>query len=274
MATVSPGGLLAPEAGASRPRAAVRPPRRHRHRGWLLLVAVVLALFCVGDVPDASRPPTGSSPALRLPVLGEPKPIDTADRTLEDIGDPFVLPVVGGVNGDPRPAYVVYWTTDWRANVPTAVSTDLVHWQRIDDALPTLPSWAAVVHPPARWSAPPGVSTMTWGPTVTPTAGGWLMYYSTRSAAAGVQCLGVGFSASATGPFVDSSSAPLVCRPDLGGDIDPSVLTTTTGQRALVWKNDGNSAGVPVGIWEQPLTPDGRAVTGSPLRLIVADEPW
>lgn len=275
MATTSPGGTLVRDAGAPRLGTPFRP-RPWPHLAWRVLVAVGLALACVADTRGGDpRSPTAGRLALALPVLGDSHPIGAADRSLEDIGDPFVLPVAGGVGGDPRPTYVVYWTTDWLANVPTAVSHDLVHWRRIDDALPTLPSWAETVHPPPRWSAPAGVSTMTWGPTVTPTTGGWLMYYSTRSAADRTQCLGVAFSTSATGPFVDSSSAPLLCQPGLGGDIDPAVVATAAGGgHVLLWKNDGNSSGVPVSIWEQPLTADGRATSGSPVRLIAADQPW
>ena len=57
--------------------------------------------------------------------------------------------------GTPRGSttYIRFGTTDWRSNVPEATSTDLVHWQPVADAMPTLPSWAA-----------PSIS-MTWGPT-------------------------------------------------------------------------------------------------------------
>ena len=41
-----------------------------------------------------------------------------------------------------------------------------------------------------------------------------------------------------------------------------------------MWKNDGNANGTAVGLWEQPLSADGRALTGHPTRLLVADQPW
>jgi len=104
--------------------------------------------------------------------------------------------------------------------------------------------------------------------------GGWLLYYSTEDADSGRECIGAAFSTSPTGPFADTSTAPLVCQSDLGGDIDPSVVTNATGQRALVWKNDGNAVGAPVSIWEQTLAPDGRSTTGAPVRLISADQAW
>lgn len=192
-----------------------------------------------------------------LPVLGTPQAVER-----DDVGDPYVLTVPPGVNGDPKTSYVLYWTTDWRSNVPTAVSSDHVHWRRVADSLPVLPSWAV----PSR--------TMTWGPTVHRFGTSWVLYFSTQDAASGRECLGRATSTSPTGPFIDTSTAPLVCQRRLGGDIDPSVVIARSGSPALLWKNDGNAIGAPVRIWEQRLTPDGLAVTGAPAPLLGANQPW
>jgi hypothetical protein len=269
------------------------PPRQTvrrwaaRRRGWLVAAAIAAIAVVVGTSLGRSGParpvhrtlvksrsPTAHLPVAGLPTLGAARAVEVDNRALNDIGDPFIVPLPAGVDGNRAPGYAVFWTTDWTANVPTAVSTDLVHWRRVPDALPVLPSWALLNRPPPSWSAPAGVSTLTWGPTVHRVARGWVLYYATADARTGRECIGVGSSASPVGPFTDTSSAPLVCQAALGGDIDPSVVVPTPGHLALVWKNDGNANGTAVSIWEQALTPDGKSTTGTPVRLIGADQPW
>ncbi len=254
---------------------------------WPLGLAVVAIATVIGisispawsnhakSAPHKTRAsPTAALPAAGLPTLGEAFAVEVNNPALNDVGDPYVLPIPAGVDGIRKPGYALYWTTDWTANVPTAVSTDLIHWRRVPDALPVLPSWAKVVEPPGSWSAPSGVSTLTWGPTVHQVPGGWVLYYSTEDASTMRECIGAAFSSNPTGPFVDRSTKPLVCQFSLGGDIDPSVVATTAGHLALIWKNDGNSNDTPVSIWEQPLRSDGRSVMGRPARLITADQAW
>jgi hypothetical protein len=239
-------------------------------RSTAAVVAVALAavaVFAGASDGNAARRPGGTgtlrsgSPTrgarLGLPTLGGSHVVET-----DDVGDPFVLPVPAGVGGSPKPSYVLYWTTDWQSNVPTAVSADLVHWHRVADSLPVLPSWAL----PSR--------TMTWGPAVHRVGRTWVLYYSTEVAGSRLECIGRATSATPTGPFSDRSSAPLVCQSSLGGDIDPSVVTDSSGRPSLIWKNDGNATGAPVGIWEQQLTSDGLSLTGAPSRLIGADQAW
>ncbi|MDQ6838562.1 MAG: glycoside hydrolase family 43 protein [Actinomycetota bacterium] len=215
-----------------------------------------------GPAPTRSGSPTRQPSSLGLPTLGGSQAIEATSEDLNDVGDPYVLTVPAGVDGNPHTSYVLYWTTDWNSNVPTAVSSDLIHWRRVADSLPVLPAWAV---PSA---------TMTWGPTVHRVGATWVLYYSTEAAANKLECLGRATSAHPTGPFRDTTSAPLVCQTPLGGDIDPSVVTDRAGASALLWKNDGNATGARVNIWEQPLAGDGLSVTGSPTPLIAADQAW
>lgn len=224
--------------------------RRKRLSLGLALVAVLAAVGGFVWRPAAS----GAPGSLGGPELGRTQSVE-----YDDVGDPSILTVTSGPSS---PEYVLFWTTDWRSNVPTAVSTDLTHWKRVADSLPVLPSWAV----PSR--------TMTWGPSAQAVPGGYVLYFSTQDASNKLECIGAGFSTSPTGPYADDSSRPLVCQPELGGSIDPSVVAEPGGTTALVWKSDGNAVHSSSYIWEQQLTADGLAVTGSPIRLLGADQPW
>ena len=217
--------------------------------------AAVLALAGWAVYGGGSRVPAARSLGT-LPRLGPAMGVE-----YDDVGDPYVLTVPGG--GGRNGGYVLFWTTDWQSNVPTAVSTDLRHWTRVADALPVLPKWAL-----------PSIS-LTWAPSAQAVPGGWVLYYSTEDAALNVECIGAAFSTRPAGPYTDRSPRPLVCQPGLGGSIDPSVVRAGSGpDRYLVWKNDGNAAGRPSGIWEQQLTPQGMVLAGPAHRLIGATQPW
>jgi Glycosyl hydrolases family 43 len=269
-------------ARAARGRLSHPGGRRRSLALGFLTVAVLVGFSAAwahfGSGPPQAGPSSGSPTAHPvapgLPRLGNAEAVEVDNPALNDIGDPFVLPVSAGPAGLAEPGYAVFWTTDWTANVPVAVSTDLIHWRRTPDALPALPSWARVVRPPPSWPVPAAVSTMTWGPVVHQIGARWVLYFSTQDATSGRECIGAAVSASPIGPFSDGSATPLVCQSALGGDIDPSVVVPAPGHLALVWKNDGNSVGRPVALWEQALTPDGRSVTGIPNRLVGADQTW
>jgi beta-xylosidase len=231
------------------------------------VVGLLVLLLVVMTVAGAEKAPS-SLVIPALPRIGVSQDVDQSD-----VADPFVLPVSASVAGDAASTtavlqsmtatkYVRFGTTDWRSNVPTAVSTDLTDWTGTADALPNLPSWAT-----------PSVAT-TWGPAVLPTATGWVLFFATEEAASGLECIGRATASRPEGPYVDRSSGPLVCQRSLGGSIDPSVVRDSKGTAYLIWKNDGNAQGDPVSLWEQRLSPDGQQLSGTPNRLLSADEPW
>ena len=179
-----------------------------------------------------------------------------------DIGDPFVLPVTAAAG---QVQYFVFGTNDDPAHVPTATSPDLVHWHRIADAMPDLPSWAA----------PDPTNSLTWAPVVVHRAiGGYLMYVTIPEPESGRECVAAMSSTAPEGPYTDTLGGPLLCERELGGSIDPTVVTDAHGTRHLLWKNDGNCCGLPAGIWEQDLAPDGLKVVGTAHHLLDADQPW
>jgi len=191
-----------------------------------------------------------------------------------------IAPVINSNFADPGilrvgNVYHAYATNSGGQNIQHRTSTDLVHWTTQPDAAPTLGAWVGAC------SFAPGGATdhCVWAPQVTAVAGGYNLYYTGRDKLAPRQCVGVSFSTSPNGPFAPVGSDPLVC-PDgtrgaanLGGAIDASTYREN-GQLYLLWKADGNCCALPATIFIQPLSSDGRTLTGPPTQLIKNDQPF
>jgi beta-xylosidase len=173
-------------------------------------------------------------------------------RYPQDFPDPFVFRA--------GPYWYAMSTQRNLAKVPVIRSADLVHWEERGDALPALPQWS-------HFGA-------VWAPAVLPVHAGFVLYYATPDAATGLQCLSVAVSALPDGPYVDTSSGPLVCQTDRGGSIDPSPFLDAEGRPWLAWKSEGTVDGEPTRVWSQPLTEDGRALLGAPTELLHTALPW
>lgn len=231
-------------------------------RRGLLLAALFLAGCAAPVSPDATIPaaqqPT-QQPTQTVPEASMPESVFEYENPVfeRDFPDPFVLPVDGG--------YYAYATNARHMNIQVIHSADLVTWERVGadgDALPELPEWAA-----------PG-EFLTWAPSVLALDGEYILYYVTRFRESGRQCISYAVSVSPDGPFVDSNPAPLICQLDEGGSIDPEPFRDADGSLYLLWKNDGNCCGLPVYLYSQPLSADGRILTGEPQRLIAYDQAW
>jgi len=80
-----------------------------RRQMWLAFAAIGavigLLLSQSGSGRPVSSPPTGSGslaadiPAAHLPILGAARAIEVDNPALNDVGDPYVLPVPAGVDG-------------------------------------------------------------------------------------------------------------------------------------------------------------------------------
>jgi hypothetical protein len=127
--------------------------------------------------------------------------------------------------------------------------------------MPTLASWARFGH--------------TWAPTVAEDASGqYVMFYTATDAASRAQCIGEAESNSAAGPFLDRNTAPVICDPVAGGDIDPDIFADpATRQNYLIWKVNGNVVGHPTSLWATSLNPDFQ-ISGAPSALLTDDQPW
>ncbi|WP_241996210.1 glycoside hydrolase family 43 protein [Kribbella antiqua] len=167
--------------------------------------------------------------------------------------DPQVIAVDNG--------YLAFATNGALGNVQTLKSSDLVSWEQVGDALPSLPPWTT-----------PG---KVWAPEVAVHATDrYVMYYATSHDASGRQCIGVAVASRPEGPYVDKSPRPLICQEVEGGSIDASPFQDSSGRRWLYWKNDGNAIDVDTWIYVSQLSPDGLTLVGPTQRLIKQDLPW
>ena len=194
-------------------------------------------------------------------ALGLATPASAASSTFTssvyagDFPDPSIL-LSGGV-------YWAYSTGSAGRNLQVMGSSDLHSWSSPVDPLPVLPSWAS--------------SGLTWAPGVMEIDGQYVMYYTVRDTALGIQCISVATSPAPDITFTDSSSGPLVCQTSHGGSIDPNpYLDPVSGQLYLLWKSDDNSIGKDTQIWGQPLTGDGQSFAPgtSPTRLLTESAAW
>ena len=176
----------------------------------------------------------------------------------------FPDPDVQLVNG----GFVAYATNDG-INLPMATSTDLVNWKPVMDpakpgkrldGMPVLASWVK--------------EGATWAPEVHRVGTDYLLYYTANNRKLDRQCIGLAVASSPTGPFRDSSAAPLLCQAELGGTIDANIFRDAAGKLYLYYKNDGNRVGKVSQIWGQRLSDDGRTLIGSPVSIARDTKPW
>jgi beta-xylosidase len=200
---------------------------------------------------------------LALPLMvatGRPAVAATAPVTAEplyptDFPDPSLLRAGGRT--------YAYATNGPQGNVQLirATSADLRAWERLPDALPKLPSWAA-----PDW---------TWAPSVLArSATAYVLYYTARHAGTGRQCIGRAIGTRPEGPFVDELPQPFVCQFDRGGSIDPEPVVDVDGTPWLVFKSEGIVGREPTRIFSQRLSADGRDVAGTPTELVHTDQAW
>jgi hypothetical protein len=190
-----------------------------------------------------------------------------------DFPDPSVLYWNGTYYGFATQSFAV---NEQITNIQVSTSSDGVNWVPLGtDALPTLPSWAETGD--------------TWAPSVAydATTSQFVMYYTATEARTGFQCIGVATSSVPTGPYVDTSSTPVVCQNgsdvppttidngNYGGSIDPDIFTDDAGNSWLIWKSDGNHIGLNTVIWSVPLGANLLSpASTTPTELMADDEPW
>jgi hypothetical protein len=204
------------------------------------LVGLVVGVTAVGTRPAAAQVLPRTSPVVTAPVFGPDAP------------DPDVVRV--------GTTYYAYTTGSRLGNIPVLRSTDLQTWTAVGDALPSLPSWST--------------KGRTLSPGVVVLGGQYVMYYATEVAASGGECISVATASNPTGPFTDTSSAPLICQTALGGSIDPQPFVDLNGVPYLYWKSNSGQSSLPAIIWAAVLSPDGSSLASSPQNVLGQDQGW
>lgn len=142
------------------------------------------------------------------------------------------------------------------ATAPSATGT----WTLLGDALPERPAWVAE-------------GSGAWAPDVFRRSDGkYLMYFTGKRASDGTMCIGTALAEVPAGPFAPLGEAPLVCKPDEGGDIDPASFVDDDGQLYLLYKSNG-PGDQPSIIWLQAVAADGVTLVGERKELLRSDLP-
>src|SRR6195952_5268672 len=245
----------------SLPFRSLRSSRRVGPVGAVLLVLLLVSGLC-GAGPALAGENGRQSGHLAGPQVSRSAIAPVIDS---NFADPDILLVKG--------VYHAYATNSGAQNIQHQISTDLVHWTARPDVAPVLGAWVGAC------SFDPGGATdhCIWAPEVAAVKGGYALYYTARDKLAARQCIGLSVSKSPNGPFVPVGDEPLVCpdgqrgTTDLGGAIDASTYREN-GRLYLLWKADGNCCNLPATIFIQPLSGDGRTLTGPPTALITNDQ--
>lgn len=198
-----------------------------------------------------------SGGALALGAVGGVAPAHAADG--------YTNPVTQKSHPDPGvlfadDTFYLYSTAGSMGAMPVLSSPDLVNWTEVGNGMPKIADWS--------------VSGRHWAPEVIKIGDRYHSYYTARRADRDQQAVSVSVSDSPAGPFVDDRDEPLVGQTDEGGSIDASPFRDTDGSLWLLWKNDGNSQGLPSYIYLQQLTDDGLELTGKPQRLFGMDQSY
>ena len=201
----------------------------------------------------APVPLARSEPDRSAPTQAQAAPVESEGALWPgDFPDPSVLKV-GAV-------YYAYSTEVGLDAVPTIRSVDLVHWSYVGDALAALPAWSG--------------GQDVWAPSVVSSGVGFVMFYATRDARTGDQCISRAVGTSPAGPFVDASVNPFVCQLDQGGDIDPDAFVDPAGHEWLIWKSQGTQEGQPPRLWAEPVTGGWTSLAGSPTAILGLSQRW
>ncbi len=145
-------------------------------------------------------------------------------------------------------------STEWAPHFPLLHSKDLIHWEQVDAVFTERPNWSR---------------GKFWAPEISMHDGRFYVYYVAEHTD-GPLTVAVATADRPEGPYTDHG--PLVGQ--ASGSIDPTTIAGEDGRVYLLWKEDGNSRGLPTTIWIQPLSDDGLSLTGEAVAILQNDCAW
>ncbi|SHN18321.1 Beta-xylosidase [Cyclobacterium lianum] len=173
------------------------------------------------------------------PVL----PGDRPDPTVIQIGEEF---------------YASTTSNEWAPLFPIYKSTDLQEWELVNYVFPDgAPDWA---------------KNNFWAPELAydEAQGKIYVYYTARDKSSNRLSVAVASASSPSGIFEDHG--PLVAQEF--GSIDAYEVRDDDGEIYVLWKEDGNSKGLPTPIWAQQINEQRTRLMGQPVELFRNDRPW
>lgn len=176
----------------------------------------------------------------------------------------IVNPVLPGDRPDPSMIEIngEYWATatsnEWSPLFPIFKSKDMVNWELVNYVFPQgAPDWAL---------------NNFWAPEISYDEAQKKVYihYTARAKASKRLSCAVAVADTPMGPFKDLG--PLVAQEP--GSIDSFEARDENGKLYLLWKEDGNSVGLPTNMWAQEMTEDRTRLVGEMHSLFYNDTPW
>lgn len=176
----------------------------------------------------------------------------------------IVNPVLPGDRPDPSVIEIngEYWATatsnEWSPLFPIFKSKDLINWELVNYVFPEgAPDWAL---------------NNFWAPELSydEAQKKVYVYYTARDKKSSRLSCAAAVADSPMGKFRDLG--PLVAQEP--GSIDAYATRDENGKLYLIWKEDGNSMGLPTHMWAQQMTEDRTRLVGEMTSLFYNDTPW
>src|SRR5690242_13860626 len=189
-----------------------------------------------------------SAPSCSTETPPPPTPLAQLDVTNPVLSGDFPDPSVIKVGDE-------YWATatssEWAPQYPLLRSKDLLQWEQVGIIFQQPPEWSEANY---------------WAPELAVDNGQYFVLYTAKKKG-GSLCVAVATASQVQGPYTDHG--PLVCQ-ELGS-IDGALIRDENNKLFLVWKEDGNSRGLPTPIWAQPLSEDGTRLEGERTQILLND---